>query len=135
MECVFCRIIEGGAPGEVVAADDHTVAFLDINPVVDGHTLVVPRRHVRDLFELDDEEAGPLLRAARVVAERLSAALNADGVNLYQANGAAAAQSVFHLHLHVLPRHHGDGLAVPIGRTGRGRSSLRRVASLVRAVE
>ena len=109
MTCIFCAIAAGDVPARQVLADDAAVAFLDINPVTTGHTLVIPRRHVDDLLDAAGAlgEMAPVVEAtAALLAERLGA----DGVNLYQASRAAAGQTVFHLHVHLLPRWQGDGL-------------------------
>lgn len=109
MTCIFCAIAAGEVPARQVHADDAAVAFLDINPVTTGHTLVIPRRHVDDLLDARGAlaEMAPVIEAtAALLAQRLGA----DGVNLYQASRAAAGQTVFHLHVHLLPRWQGDGL-------------------------
>lgn len=111
--CVFCAIVAGDSPAQIVDRTETTVAFLDINPVTDGHLLVIPVRHVQDIWEATGDElaamATTLHRLARVVRD----ALKPDGVNLLQCNGAAAFQSVFHLHSHLVPRWVGDGIAPP----------------------
>jgi histidine triad (HIT) family protein len=107
--CIFCAIAADDGSARVVYADDAAVAFLDIHPVTTGHTLVIPRRHVDDLLDA----AGALAEVAPAVeatAALLTDRLGADGVNLYQASRAAAGQTVFHLHVHLLPRWAGDGL-------------------------
>jgi diadenosine tetraphosphate (Ap4A) HIT family hydrolase len=111
--CVFCKIVAGTAPASIPYADGATVAFLDINPMTPGHLLVVPRVHAESLAELDAEAGAQLWR----VAQRLAAALRrssirADGVTLFLADGAAAGQEVWHIHLHVIPRWKGDGVKI-----------------------
>jgi histidine triad (HIT) family protein len=107
--CIFCAISAGHAPARFVYEDDDACAFLDINPLRLGHTLVVPRRHVRDLTGEGAAETlaaiGPALHQTALL---LSTRLVADGISVLQANGAAAGQTVFHLHFHLLPRHTGD---------------------------
>ena len=108
-DCIFCSIVAGDLPASVVAADDTAVAFLDINPLTTGHTLVVPRRHVSDVLSADGATAdvSALLEStAALLVERL----DADGLNVFQASGAPAGQTVFHLHFHLLPRWADDGL-------------------------
>lgn len=112
-ECVFCRILAGELPATVVAQDERTVAFMDINPAARGHALVVPRAHARDLGEISDEDLAACALMARRVARRQVEVLGADGVNLLNAYGSAAWQTVFHFHLHVIPRHEGDPLRLP----------------------
>jgi histidine triad (HIT) family protein len=107
--CLFCSIVAGDLPASVVAGDDAAIAFLDINPLTTGHTLVVPRRHVTDLLDADGAvaEVSPLLESTgRLLVDRLGA----DGINVFQASRAPAGQTVFHLHFHLLPRWSGDGM-------------------------
>ena len=109
-ECVFCDIVAGRLPASVLYRDDLCIAFMDITPVNAGHLLIVPIKHAKCLADLDPEAGGVLFK----VAQRLSAAvrksgLKAEGINLLLADGEAAGQEVFHLHLHVLPRFPGDG--------------------------
>jgi histidine triad (HIT) family protein len=110
--CVFCAIVGGRAPAHRLLEDEHTVSFLNIAPATLGHALVVPRRHADDLWELEDDEHAQVARAAGRVARLLRAALEPAGVNLVHATGAAAWQSVFHFHLHVVPRYRADELQV-----------------------
>jgi histidine triad (HIT) family protein len=88
-----------------VYEDERTLAFMDINPATDGHSLVIPKAHARDLFDLPAEDADAMFRAVRRVAEAARDAFGANGLNLLQANGAAAFQTVFHVHVHVIPRY------------------------------
>jgi histidine triad (HIT) family protein len=111
--CVFCAIAAGAAPAERVFEDDLTMAFLDANPATDGHTLVIPKRHVENLFELEDTDAGAVWTTVRHVAKAVRDAMAADGLNLFQSNGRAAFQSVFHVHVHVVPRWAGDAIRLP----------------------
>lgn len=111
--CVFCQIIAGELPGTIVAQDERTVAFMDINPATRGHALVVPRRHARDLLDVDPDDLAACVSAAQRLAARAKAALGAQGVNLLNACGAAAWQTVFHFHIHVIPRYDGDPLRLP----------------------
>jgi histidine triad (HIT) family protein len=111
--CVFCAIIDGRAPAHVVHSDERTIAFLDINPATSGHTLVVPRVHARTLLDLDLADATAMMAAARSVAVVLDRTLRPEGLTLFQANEPAGWQTVFHVHLHVLPRWSDDGLVPP----------------------
>jgi len=112
-DCLFCKIIAGEIPGTIVAEDERTVAFMDINPATRGHALVVPRRHATDLGEIDDEDLAAVAQAARRLAIRAREALGADGINLMNSWGSDAWQTVFHLHMHVIPRYAGDPLKLP----------------------
>ena len=111
--CIFCGIISGDIPGQIVDQDERTVAFMDINPATRGHALVVPRRHARDLLEVETEDLEATIVAARRLARRMPDRLGADGVNLLNSCGRAAWQTVFHFHLHVIPRYQGDPLRLP----------------------
>lgn len=107
--CVFCAIAAGDAPASIVHSDEKAVAFLDVNPLTTGHTLVVPRRHVTDVLDADGAvaEVAPAIEAtAALLVDRLGL----DGLNVFQASRAAAGQTVFHLHFHLLPRRVGDGM-------------------------
>jgi histidine triad (HIT) family protein len=112
-DCIFCRIVAGELPATVVQEDERTVAFMDINPATRGHALVVPRRHTTDLLTIDHDELAACAAAARRLAGRAKEALGADGVNVLNSCGAAAWQSVFHFHLHVIPRYDDDPLRLP----------------------
>jgi len=111
-ECTFCQIVSGELPAEYVFEDDRTVAFMDINPATDGHMLVVPRAHAVDVLSVDEHDWTAVALTARRMARWVTGALGAGGVDLVQANsdGTVGAQTVFHLHVHVLPRYRGDRL-------------------------
>ncbi|MDP8967260.1 MAG: HIT family protein [Actinomycetota bacterium] len=112
-DCLFCKIAAGEIPATIVAEDDRTIAFMDINPATRGHALVIPRAHARDVHEIDPEELKAVAAAAQVIAARQVERLGADGVNLLNSSGRAAWQSVFHFHIHVIPRYDGDPLKLP----------------------
>lgn len=134
-DCVFCRIIAGDLESSVVHEDDRTVAFMDIQPLTPGHLLVVPRRHATSLAELDPQDGAALFPVAhRAAAALRRSALRCEGVNLFIADGAAAGQDVFHVHLHVFARFDGDGfgLRLPPGYTVRPRHDLEAAASALR---
>ena len=112
-DCLFCKIVAGELPATIVAEDDRTVAFMDINPATRGHALVVPRNHAQDLLEIGQDDLAATVQAAQRLAERVKERLNADGVNLLNSCGSAAWQTVFHFHVHVIPRYSGDPLQLP----------------------
>jgi histidine triad (HIT) family protein len=112
-ECLFCKIVAGEIPATIVASDERTVSFMDINPATRGHALVVPRNHARDLLEIEPEDLAAVAQAGRRLARTAKATLDADGINLINSCGAAAWQTVFHFHLHVIPRYEGDPLRLP----------------------
>jgi histidine triad (HIT) family protein len=112
-DCIFCKIVAGELPATIVAQDERTVAFMDINPATRGHALVIPRHHARDLLSVDPEDLAAVAAAAARLAERMSERLGSVGVNLLNSCGAAAWQTVFHFHVHVIPRYEGDPLRLP----------------------
>ena len=126
--CVFCAIVAGEAPSRVVHEDERTLAFLDIVPLTRGHALVVPKRHATNLFEIDDVDLAAVTATAKRVGAAAMEAFGADGLNLLQTNGAVAMQTVFHLHVHVLPRYVGDGFKVELVREPAEASVLDDVA-------
>jgi len=113
VECVFCSIVAGGEQSRQVMENDRAIAFLDINPATDGHTLVAPKEHFPDIWALSDEVSSDVWRLAVGVAHRLNEVLHPDGMTLFQANREAGWQDVFHFHLHVVPRWEGDALVRP----------------------
>jgi histidine triad (HIT) family protein len=112
-DCIFCKIVAGELTATIVDADERTIAFMDINPATRGHALVIPRRHARDLLEVDREDLDATFVAAQRLASRAKERLGAAGVNLLNSCGAAAWQTVFHFHVHVIPRYEGDPLRLP----------------------
>ena len=109
MDCVFCKIRDGAIPSFKVDEDERTLTFMDINPLTSGHCLVVTRAHAPTIHEADVEDLKAAMATAKRVALAMQEALRPDGLNLVQANGAAAFQSVPHFHLHLIPRWHNDG--------------------------
>ena len=112
-DCLFCKIVAGDLPSTRVYEDERTVAFMDINPATRGHLLVVPREHSRDLLEIGAEDLAACAATAQRLAHRVKDRLDADGVNLLNSCGAPAWQTVFHFHLHVIPRYEDDPLRLP----------------------
>jgi len=112
-DCIFCQIVAGEVPANIVESDERTVTFMDIRPATRGHVLVIPRRHSRDLLEVADEDLRACMAAARRAAARARDRLGADGVNLLNSSGGAAWQTVFHFHVHVIPRYEDDPLRLP----------------------
>jgi histidine triad (HIT) family protein len=133
VDCVFCRIRDGQIPSTRVYEDARTIAFMDINPLNDGHCLVIPREHAATLFDADEADLQAAVATARRVARAIRDALRADGLNMLQANGAAAFQSVPHFHLHLVPRWAGDGKGFdwPLVPGDRGR--IEAAAEKIRA--
>jgi histidine triad (HIT) family protein len=112
-DCIFCKIVAGELPAQIVAEDERTVAFMDISPATRGHLLVIPRRHSRDLLEIGADDLSATMAAAQRLAGRVKERLGADGVNLLNSCGRAGWQTVFHFHVHVIPRYDNDPLRLP----------------------
>ena len=112
-DCLFCKIVAGEVPSTMVDEDERTIAFMDINPATRGHALVVPREHSRDLLQVPDEDLAACAAAARRLARRASERMGAAGVKLLNSCGPAAWQTVFHFHVHVIPRYEDDPLKLP----------------------
>lgn len=131
-ECIFCGIVDGEIPAYDLYEDDQVLAFLDVNPVAEGHALVIPKAHHERLTDLDAETTAAVFNAAREVAGALEAAFDPDGFNLLQSNGAAAGQEVFHSHVHVVPRNEGDGISFEFDQNDLDEETAERVRSAVR---
>jgi histidine triad (HIT) family protein len=112
-DCLFCKIVAGEIPATIIASDERTVSFMDINPATRGHALVVPRAHARDLLEIEPDDLAAVAHAGQRLARTAKTVLEADGINLLNSCGADAWQTVFHFHLHVIPRYEGDPLRLP----------------------
>jgi histidine triad (HIT) family protein len=131
-DCLFCGIVAGDVPAQIVDSDEHTVAFMDINPATRGHALVIPRAHSADLLEISDGDLERTTVAARRLAERMKATLEPDGINVLNACGAAAWQTVFHFHLHVIPRYEDDPLKLPWIPRGADMDEIAQLAARIR---
>jgi histidine triad (HIT) family protein len=112
-DCIFCKIAAGELPATRVGEDERTISFMDIAPATRGHALVIPREHSTDLLSIEVEDLAAVALAAQRLATRVKQRLGADGVNLLNSCGAVAFQSVFHFHVHVIPRYEGDPLRLP----------------------
>jgi histidine triad (HIT) family protein len=112
-DCLFCKIVAGDVPATLVHEDERTVAFMDINPATRGHLLVVPREHAENVLEIDPDDLEAVARTGQAMARRVRDKLGADGVNLLNSTGSVAWQTVFHFHLHVIPRYENDPLRLP----------------------
>jgi histidine triad (HIT) family protein len=112
-DCIFCKIGDGELPATVVASDERALAFMDINPATAGHALVIPRAHAQDIQDVPAADLAAAVLLAQRVAQLARERLGADGVTLMQASGQAAWQTVFHFHIHVIPRYVGDPLRLP----------------------
>lgn len=132
MECIFCAIVAGDLPAIKIAETDTALAFMDINPATQGHALVIPKTHAKDLLEISDEDLQHCTVLARRIAARAVEALGADGINLLNSCGRAAWQTVFHFHIHVVPRYLGrDGLELPWTPTPGDTERIAEAAALL----
>src|SRR5919108_5287631 len=132
-DCLFCGIVEGSIPSQTIDSDEHTVAFMDIAPATPGHALVVPRRHSSDLLEIEQEDLNATVLAAQRLARRMKQVLEADGVNVLNSCGAVAWQTVFHFHIHVVPRYEDDPLKLPWIPEEGDQDEIARYARVLRA--
>jgi len=132
-ECVFCRIVARQIPATMVHEDEQTLAFMDLGQVNPGHVLVAVKRHAENLYALDDAQAGAVTRAAARVARAIRDAFTPQGLSVYQANGKAAGQTVFHYHVHLVPRHDNDGMALTWPVKNPPREKLEEYAAKIRA--
>lgn len=113
MDCIFCSIVAGEIPAAIVYEDEHVLAFMDIAPANPGHTLIIPKQHYRNIFDMPAEVGSKIMQAAIPLANAIRTALNPDGLNLFQANEVAGFQTVFHFHLHLIPRWKNDSIRSP----------------------
>lgn len=133
VDCIFCKIVAGEIPSFKVYEDENTLCFMDINPASEGHALVIPKAHWRNVHEIPDDAIGAVSATARKVATAIEAALSPDGINLVQANGRGAAQSVLHFHMHVLPRTIDDELKLNWGLVPGDMERIRGVAEKIKS--
>jgi histidine triad (HIT) family protein len=132
-DCVFCKIVAKQIPATVVHEDEDTLAFMDMGQVNPGHVLVAVKKHAENIFALDDAQAAAVFRSAARVARAIRGAFAPQGLSVYQANGAAAGQTVLHLHIHLVPRHEGDGMALTWPVKNPPREKLAEYAEKIRA--
>jgi histidine triad (HIT) family protein len=133
MDCVFCKIRDGQIPSVKIYDDERTFAIMDINPLNEGHLLVIPKAHAPTVYEIADDDLGRTAVVAKRIALALQAALRPEGLNILQANGAAAFQSVPHLHLHLIPRWNGDGKGFDWKLTKGDPEKIRAAGEKIRA--
>jgi histidine triad (HIT) family protein len=131
-DCIFCKIVAGELSAEVVDSDERTISFMDINPATRGHALVIPRLHSEDLFTVSDEDLAATMASARRLALRMRDTIRPDGINILNSCGRAAWQTVFHFHLHVVPRYHDDPLELPWRPAPGDAEEIARVAAALR---
>jgi histidine triad (HIT) family protein len=132
-DCLFCKIVAGQIPAQIVDQDEHTISFMDINPWTRGHALVIPREHSRNLYEIDEANLARTAASAKRLALRMKERLGVDGVNLINSCEPAAWQTVFHFHVHVIPRYNDDPLELPVRPSEGDPDEIAGVADELRA--
>jgi histidine triad (HIT) family protein len=131
--CVFCRIVAGTIPCFKLWEDEATLAFMDVNPANPGHALAIAKKHAEDVYAIDPDDLAATAITAQRVARAVRTALAPDGINLIQANGPGAGQSVFHFHIHIMPRRAGDDLKLNWGHTPGDMAAIKAVYEEVKA--
>ena len=132
-DCIFCKIVRGEIPSFKLYEDDKTLAFMDINPINPGHALIVPKHHAPNIFETPDDWLAAAMVTTRRIARGVETALKPHGMNIVQANGPGAAQSVFHLHIHVVPRAENDGIKMNWGINPGKMDEIKAIAEKIKA--
>jgi len=130
--CEFCRVAKREVESSVVFEDERTMAFMDIRPVNDGHTLVIPKAHYENIYDIPDDEVAYLYRTVKMVAGAVREAVKAEGISITQHNGRAALQRVFHMHVHVIPRYEGQRFPRPDELSVARREKLEETATRIR---
>jgi histidine triad (HIT) family protein len=131
-DCIFCKLVAGQIPSTRVHEDEHTLAFMDLGHVNPGHVLVAVKKHASNVFELEPAQAEAVARTVLKISKALKKAFEPEGLSVYQANGKAAGQTVFHYHVHVLPRHAGDGMELTWPMKNPPREKLEAYAAKIR---
>lgn len=134
-DCIFCKIVRKEASAHVVWDDDRVLVFMDIFPVADGHTLIIPKRHAANLLDAEEEDLRAVVARSQPVAEALREVLAPDGIGVFQLNGAAAGQTVFHYHMHLIPRMQGDSLQIHSRTPGDPKRLAELAGRLAEALE
>ena len=132
-DCIFCKIVAGEIPSHKLAEDDKTLSFMDINPWTRGHALVIPKNHSRNLYDIDADDLAAMHAAAQALARRMRDRLECEGVNVLQSSEPVAMQTVFHTHVHVIPRYSDDGLQMPAHPKQVDHDELAGIAEQIRA--
>lgn len=104
-DCIFCKIAAGEIPSRKIYEDNDLIAIMDLNPTSKGHSLIIPKEHYTNIYDIDEEIAGKVMKTAKKLATKMTVALNCDGFNLLQNNGETAGQTMFHFHMHLIPRY------------------------------
>ena len=131
-DCIFCKIAAGKIPSATIYEDSHFRVFLDINPATKGHCLIVPKEHFENIYELDADTAGKAFILATLISRALKNVLGCDGLNVVQNNGPIAGQSVFHFHMHLIPRYRDDGLSLLVEQEPGDMEEIQRIRQLLK---
>ncbi len=132
-DCIFCKLAHGEIPSTTIYEDADFRVYFDIAPATKGHCLIIPKEHYADVFEIDPKTAGKLFELATAVAKGLKKVLGCDGMNIMQNNGSVAGQTVFHFHLHLIPRYEGDGIDFHYAHGEADMEALAQIAKEIRA--
>ena len=132
-DCIFCKIIDGVIPSTTIYEDDEFKAFLDISPANKGHVILIPKKHVANIYEAGEEITSKIFTVAAKIAKAVKKELGCDGVNVLQNNEEAAGQTVFHLHVHIIPRYEGDGKLVNWSTTSYAEGEAQELADRLKA--
>ena len=130
-DCIFCKIAKGEIPSATVYEDDDFRVIMDISPASEGHMIILPKEHAANVYELSDETASKIYVLAKKLATALKDELDCDGINILQNNGEAAGQTVFHLHMHIIPRYYSDDISI---RWNQGKSDTDSLAELAKSI-
>ncbi|SCY19578.1 histidine triad (HIT) family protein [Lachnospiraceae bacterium XBB2008] len=131
-DCIFCKIAAGEIPSQTIYEDDSYRVILDLGPAAKGHALILPKEHYADIFELPEAKAGEVFKLARNMAVKMKAALKCDGFNIVQNNGEVAGQTVFHFHMHLIPRYTDDGQDINWKPGEPSQDELKETADIIR---
>lgn len=131
-DCIFCKIAAGEIPSQTIYEDDSYRVILDLGPAAKGHALILPKEHYADIFEIPEEKAGEVFRLAKNMAVKMKAALQCDGFNIVQNNGKVAGQTVFHFHMHLIPRYTDDGQDINWKPGEPTQEELKETADIIR---
>lgn len=129
--CIFCKIIGGEIPSHTLYEDEQFKVILDVSPATKGHALILPKSHYADLYELPEDTAADAMRLAKKMMKRMTERLNCDGFNIVQNNGEPAGQTVFHFHMHLIPRYHNDGEILKYIAGEPGQEELERIKKVL----
>lgn len=132
-DCIFCKIIKGEIPSFTVYEDDTFKVILDRFPAAPGHALIIPKEHAADMFELPEETAAKLYPLAQKLGAKIKVAVGAEGMNIVQNNGEVAGQSVYHFHLHMIPRKAGDNIV--LNKSSNGDTTLEELEAVLKKIQ